>query len=56
MVQFSTDASGNVAMFTKANRLCFQARGANSVSCGIEHMHATIDAIEIAGGIFDALP
>lgn len=39
MVQFGTDAEGNVAMYTKANRLAYHARGANSVSCGIEHMH-----------------
>lgn len=42
MVQFGTDAEGNVAMYTKANRLCYHARGANSVACGIEHMHATV--------------
>ncbi len=41
MVQFGTDAEGNVAMYTKANRLCYHARGANSVACGIEHMHLT---------------
>lgn len=42
MVQFGTDAEGNVAMYTKANRLCFHARGGNSVTCGIEHMHMTV--------------
>jgi hypothetical protein len=41
MVQFGTDAEGNIAIYTKANRLCFHARGANSTTCGIEHMHAT---------------
>lgn len=42
MVQFSTDKPGNVALFTRANRLCYQARGANQLTCGIEHMHMTI--------------
>lgn len=42
MVQFGTDAEGNVATYTPADRLCFHARGANSVTCGIEHMHATV--------------
>lgn len=43
MVQFGTDAEGNVALYTRANRLCFQARGANQSTCGIEHMHFTTD-------------
>jgi hypothetical protein len=43
MVQFGTDAEGNVALYTRANRLCFHARGANSFTCGIEHMHRTTD-------------
>jgi len=43
MVQFSTDAEGNIAMYTPADRLCFHARGANSFTCGIEHMHFTTD-------------
>jgi hypothetical protein len=38
-VQTSTDGSGNVALFTPFNRLCYQARGANSFSMGCEHMH-----------------
>lgn len=42
MVQFGSDREGNVAMYTKANRLCYHARGANSVSCGIEHMHYAV--------------
>lgn len=42
MVQHGTDAEGNVAMFTRANRLCYHARGGNSVTCGIEHMHYTV--------------
>jgi hypothetical protein len=41
MVQFGTDAEGNVAIYTAPNRLCFHARGANAVTCGIEHMHFT---------------
>ncbi|HXH35708.1 MAG TPA: N-acetylmuramoyl-L-alanine amidase, partial [Plantibacter sp.] len=39
MVQFGSDAEGNVALYTRANRLCYHARGANSSTCGIEHMH-----------------
>ena len=42
-LQASTDREGNVALFNPLNRLCFQARGANSVSCGVEHMHMTIE-------------
>lgn len=39
MVQFGTDAEGNIALYTRANKLCYHARGANSSTCGIEHMH-----------------
>lgn len=39
MVQFGTDGEGNIALYTRANRLCYHARGANSQTCGIEHMH-----------------
>lgn len=39
MVQSATDRDGNVALFTPFDYLCYQARGANSVSCGCEHMH-----------------
>lgn len=39
MVQFGDDAEGNVALYTRANRLCHHARGGNLVTCGIEHMH-----------------
>lgn len=42
-VQTSTDSSGNVAFFTPFNRLCYQARGANSFSMGCEHMHYGIN-------------
>lgn len=42
MVQFSTDDDGNVAMFTRADRLCWQAKGGNMITCGIEHMHMTV--------------
>jgi hypothetical protein len=41
MVHFGTDGEGNVALYCRADRLCFHARGANSVSCGVEHMHLT---------------
>jgi hypothetical protein len=42
MVQFGSDAEGNVAMYTRADRLCYHAKGGNSITCGIEHMHYTI--------------
>jgi hypothetical protein len=42
MVQFGTDAEGNVAVYTRANRLCFHAKGGNQITCGIEHMHFTV--------------
>lgn len=42
-LQAATDSEGNVALYNPLNRLCFQARGANQVSCGVEHMHKTID-------------
>jgi hypothetical protein len=38
MVQQGTDLEGNVALYTHGNRLCWQARGANQVSWGTEHM------------------
>lgn len=41
-LQAATDGEGNVALYNNLNRLCWQARGANSFSCGVEHMHATI--------------
>lgn len=41
-LQFATDREGNVAIYNNADSLCFQARGLNSLSCGIEHMHMTI--------------
>jgi hypothetical protein len=41
-LQAATDSEGNVALYNHLNRLCFQARGANQVSCGVEHMHMTI--------------
>jgi hypothetical protein len=43
MVQFGTDDEGNVALYASPGRLCFHARGANSFTCGIEHMHRTTD-------------
>ncbi|MGI9100700.1 MAG: peptidoglycan recognition protein family protein [Solirubrobacteraceae bacterium] len=42
-LQAATDREGNVALYNHLNRLCFQARGANQVSCGVEHMHMTVD-------------
>ena len=42
MVQRATDADGNVALFTEADRLCFHARGGNSLLCGTEHMHQSV--------------
>lgn len=41
MVQFGTDDEGDVALYTKANLLCYHARGGNQLTCGIEHMHRT---------------
>ena len=41
MVQRGTDGEGNVAKYTQLDRLCFHARGANAISCGVEHMHLT---------------
>jgi hypothetical protein len=40
-LQAATDREGNVAIYTDLNRLCWQARGLNSSSCGVEHMHMT---------------
>jgi hypothetical protein len=40
-IQASTDAGGNVALFTRWNDFCFGHRGANQVACGVEHMHLT---------------
>lgn len=42
MVQNATDKDGNIALYTHMDRLCYQARGANQVSCGTEHMHMTL--------------
>jgi hypothetical protein len=41
-LQTATDREGNVCLYTPLNRLCWQAKGANSVSAGCEHMHMTI--------------
>src|SRR5215213_457945 len=40
-IQASTDAEGNVALFTRWNDFCYGHRGANQVACGVEHMHLT---------------
>jgi N-acetylmuramoyl-L-alanine amidase len=42
-IQASTDAEGNVALFTRFDEFCFGHRGANQLACGIEHMHKTVD-------------
>lgn len=39
MVQNATDGEGNVALFTRMDELCWQAKGANQLSCGCEHIH-----------------
>jgi hypothetical protein len=41
-VQQGTDREGNIALFTPGNYLCYQARGANQISWGTEHMHLAI--------------
>lgn len=41
MVHNGTDGEGNVAVYCNRDRLCFHARGGNSVTCGTEHMHLT---------------
>lgn len=41
MVQFGNDAEGNIALYTRPDRLCYQAKGGNSVTCGVEQMHLT---------------
>lgn len=41
MIHSATDREGNVALFTPFDYLNYQARGANSFSCGCEHMHMT---------------
>lgn len=41
-LQAATDQEGNVALYTPLDRMCFQARGANQVSIGVEHMHMSV--------------
>jgi hypothetical protein len=41
MVQNGTDGEGNVAFYTNMDRICWHARGANSLGPGTEHMHLT---------------
>jgi hypothetical protein len=41
MVHNGTDGEGNVALYCRMDRLCWHARGGNTVSCGTEHMHLT---------------
>jgi N-acetylmuramoyl-L-alanine amidase len=40
-LQTATDRDGNVAIYTSPNILCYQAKGANFISGGTEHMHMT---------------
>lgn len=41
-VHTGDDSEGNVFRFTNLDELCWQAKGANALSCGTEHMHLTI--------------
>lgn len=41
-VQTATDSTGNVALYTDLNRMCYQARGANQFSWGTENMHLSV--------------
>ncbi len=41
-LQAATDREGHVALYTRLDELCWQAKGANQVSCGVEHMHMSI--------------
>jgi hypothetical protein len=41
-LQVATDGEGNVCLYNSLNVLCWQARGANAVSYGVEHMHLTV--------------
>jgi hypothetical protein len=38
-LQTATDEVGNVALYNRYDVLCYQARGANQISGGTEHMH-----------------
>jgi hypothetical protein len=42
-IHASTDAEGNVALYTRFDELCFGHRGANQIGCGIEHMHFRVE-------------
>lgn len=44
-LQAATDGDGNVCLYNDLNVLCYQARGANQVSSGVEHMHMRIDQL-----------
>lgn len=41
-LQAATDRDGNVALFTPLHSCCWQARGVNQQSCGVEHMHMAV--------------
>ncbi len=42
-IQAATDAEGNVALFAPFDRRCDGHLGANSLACGIEHMHMRLE-------------
>lgn len=42
MVHNGSDGEGNVALFVGLDKLCYHARGANTVSVGTEHMHYAV--------------
>lgn len=41
-LQTATDREGNVALYNPLDRLCYQAKGANQLGYGTEHMHTAI--------------
>lgn len=42
-LQAATDGTGNAVQYNRLDALCWQAKGANSISYGVEHMHFAID-------------
>lgn len=41
-LEAATDGDGNVCLYNRLDVLCYQARGLNGPSCGVEHMHMSI--------------
>jgi hypothetical protein len=41
-LQCATDREGNACLYNPFDVLCFQARGANQISCGNENMHIAV--------------